>query len=78
MAMAIINDNILATILMFLGVKDLAASSDNPDTKINLTFTRNGKLQELNLTVRELIDAVQDTDSANATAAPGGERAPMG
>lgn len=63
-----INGDILKTALGFLGIKDIGAATDRPDTKINITFTRYGKPQEINLTVQEVIDCLQDSDSGSGKA----------
>jgi len=63
-----IDNGILKTVLGFLGVKDIRAATDSPQAKVNITFTRYGKLQEINLTLEQVIDALQDTESSSAEA----------
>ena len=70
MAEPIINYGTLKTILGFLGVKDISAATDDPQAKINITYKRHGQLKELNLSLQQIVDAVQDGDSASAEPMP--------
>jgi len=67
-----IKQDILATVLGILGIKDIRAATNNPQAKINLTFKRQGRLVELNLTLQEIIEAVQGSDPESADR-PGSE-----
>jgi len=61
-----INQDILAMVLGILGIKDIRAATNDPQAKINITFKRQGKLVELNLTLQEIIEAIQSSDPASA------------
>jgi len=63
-----IDNGILKTVLGFLGVKDIRAATDSPQAKVNITFTRYGKLQEINLTLGEVMAGLQDDGSSSAEA----------
>jgi len=70
MAEPIINHGILKTMLGFLGVKDITAATDSPQAKINITYKQHGRLKELNLTLQQVVAAVQDGDTASAEPLP--------
>jgi len=48
-----INSDILATVLKFLGISKVKATTDNPEAQIHIEFYRYGQQEALDLTCQQ-------------------------
>ncbi len=61
------NGAMIGTILRFLGVTAVQATTDTPDVEIHVKFTRYGKQHESTFKVQEVLSAVSQVGAGNRT-----------
>ena len=71
-----LNNGILDTVLTFLGVKEIKASTDTPSAKLTIEFKQWGKPKRLELTIQEIISAITQGADPGPDTAQGGRPEP--
>lgn len=65
-----LDKDLLKTLLFFVGVTKMTATTKNPEAQIELRFLRFGQPMELNLTLRQICDCLQNQQQGGDS--PGG------
>lgn len=66
-----LNGDMLSMILQMLGVRDVKVTTDTPDTKISIGFTRYDQSCKIEYTLSELIQAIEGPKKAPQEALEG-------
>ena len=68
-----LNNGILDTVLSFLGVTGITATTDTPAAKLTIQFTQWGKPKTIDLTIQEIVNSLTQGPNQGRTAAPAGD-----